>query len=225
MTRYAIYFSPAPAHPLWQAGCDWLGRDASTDEAPPAPPHRRDPWRYGFHATLKAPMRLRDGAAEADVLQAIATLAHGLAPFAMPALQVQPLHDFLALRPTELLAATHPLRQLADACVRELDTLRAPPTATELERATRRPLTPRQQAQLDSVGYPHVFDDWRFHMTLSDALPPAQADTMDRLQRQAEAHFAAALAQPLACDALSLFIEPAPGQPFRLQRRIALSGA
>jgi hypothetical protein len=222
VTRYAVYYSPAPAHPLWRAGCAWLGRDPTTDDMPPAPAHRREPWRYGFHATLKAPMRLREGAAEADLLQALATLAQRLQPFAMPALRVRPLHDFLALRPTEPPVATHPLRELADACVRELDALRALPTAAELERAARRPLSPRQQAQLASVGYPHVFDDWRFHMTLSDALAAAQADTLAGLQREAEQHFAAALAVPLACDALSLFVEAAPGQPFRLQRRIAL---
>jgi hypothetical protein len=54
MPRYAVYYAPDPQHPLAQAGCAWLGRDARA-LAPltlPACDLVRAPWRYGFHATL-----------------------------------------------------------------------------------------------------------------------------------------------------------------------------
>ena len=68
--RYAIYFAPAPHTQLWSLGSRWLGRDAKTGETLTRPePIQPDnggqltssPRRYGFHATLKPPMRLRTG--------------------------------------------------------------------------------------------------------------------------------------------------------------------
>ena len=79
-----------------------------------------------------------------------------------------------------------------------------------------------QRDLLRRHGYPHVLNRWRFHMTLTDSLP-AEPGLCDTLHQAASSHFAAALAQPLACDALSLFIEPAPGQPFRLLQRYPLA--
>ena len=35
--RYALYFAPAAGHPLWTAGCDWLGRDPEAEQRPPPP--------------------------------------------------------------------------------------------------------------------------------------------------------------------------------------------
>jgi hypothetical protein len=63
-----------------------------------------------------------------------------------------------------------------------------------------------------------VLDTWRFHMTLSDALPAGPR--RDALLAEAAEFFAPALAAPLRCDALALFVEPAPGADFALVRRI-----
>ena len=86
--RYAIYFAPPPASPLARFGRQWLGRDAETGEAVATPAHAgvaperlaawtASPRRYGFHATLKPPFRLADGAANPYLLQA-GLLASGL---------------------------------------------------------------------------------------------------------------------------------------------------
>ena len=216
--RYAVYFTPPPSHALWHAGCDWLQRDPSADEArPPTRAHVGEPWRYGFHATLKPPMRLAPGHDETGLRAALAGLAQRTLRFEMPALSVQWLSGFIALRPVALLLPTHPLRRLADACVTELDAWRAPPSAEELQRRAAAPLSDAQRELLLRYGYPHVLSHWRFHMTLSDALPP------DELFDAATQHFASALAQPLECDALSLFVEPVLGQPFRLLQRYPLA--
>lgn len=219
--RYALYFAPAPEHPLWRAGCAWLGRDPAEPLAPPAPPppHRAAPWRYGFHATLKPPQRLRDAGDAAALIAAAQALAAAHAPFELPALAVAPLGDFLALRPREPLARGHALWRLADACVQELDAWRAPPDAAEAARRAALRLDEEQRALLARWGYPHVLERWRFHLTLSDHAPPPA------LAEQARAHFAAALAAPLRCEDLCLFVEPAPGAPFVLSRRFRLGGA
>lgn len=220
--RYAVYFAPDPVHPLWQAGCDWLGRDAADEQdRRPALAQRGEPWRYGFHATLKPPMRLRPGLHETQLDLALQTLAAGFASFQMPRLQVDVLADFVALRPASPLARTHPLWRLSDACVTDLDSLRAPLTSDELARRLRQPLAPEARARLDAWGYPHVLDGWRFHMTLSDSLP---VEAQAALVSAAREHFASALRTPaLRCTSLCLFKQGVPDAPFVLKRRYRLA--
>ncbi len=222
--RLAVYYAPDPLHPLWHAGCDWLGRDPLSSLARmPTREHVSAPWRYGFHATLKAPMRLAEGRTEADFQGAVAEVAASHPRFEMPTMSVQWLGDFLALRAVEPLAPAHPLHRLADACVTRLDVWRAPPTQPEMERRLAQQLLDENETDLlRTYGYPHVLSHWRFHMTLTDSLPADEALRADLL-RAAQQHFAAALAQPLACDAVSLYAEPLAGQPLVLLKRMPLA--
>ncbi len=228
--RFAVYWVPAPDHPLWQAGCTWLGRDPSTDAPGQAPAFAQAPWRYGFHATLKAPMALRsqsagdlgDAGKEAAFIAAVHALAARRPDFALPPLQVAWLGDFLALRPVDPVPDGSPLRRLADACVRTLDPWRAPEAqAAAAARLDRLPAATRSALQplLLRWGYPHVFAHWRFHLSLSD---PHPADGQALLQR-ARAHFAPALAVPLQARAIAVFREAAPGAPLRLVARCPLA--
>ena len=70
--RYAVYLAPEPTSALWRFGSRVIGRDAASGEAifgyAPAGfdaaswrAATDEPRRYGFHATLKAPLRLREG--------------------------------------------------------------------------------------------------------------------------------------------------------------------
>ncbi len=223
-SRHAVYFAPSPGHPLWLLGCQWLGRSDSDSGPVGAPAHSlvATPWRYGFHATLKAPMALAPNVRESDWLAAVRTLAARHVPFEMPTLRVALLSDFIALRPVEPLEPSHPLRQLADDCVIALEPWRAPATAAERERPSRAPLDARQRENLDRLGYAFVLDDWRFHMTLSSSLAGVDADRIAALRASASRHFAPALGQPLVCEHLCVFVEPAPGEPFELRHRFAL---
>ena len=70
--RYAIYYTSAPDSALDQFGASLLGYDAHGGEDLPFPDGLPSDWRdlthdprkYGFHATLKAPIALGDGKAE-----------------------------------------------------------------------------------------------------------------------------------------------------------------
>lgn len=224
--RYAVYFAPDPAHSLWDAGCRWLGRDARLAiDTPPSRPHVSTPWRYGWHATLAAPTRLGAGIDEAAWLDAVRAVASRHRPIRMPMLRVAALSDFLALRPIEALDEWHPLRRLADDCVRSLAPLAAPLSPAERKRRLHPDLTERQREQVERFGYPSVLDDWRFHMTLTDSLLDLGADRVRRLFDDATVHFAGALAPPLWCDALCVFVEPAPGAPLRWRHVIRLWAA
>ena len=221
--RYALYFAPAARHPLWRAGCRWLGRDPESGARGVGGPHRGDPRRYGFHATLKPPFALREGMSRSQLLAALSRFADERAPFAMPALAVATLGGFVALRPVDADATApgRPLRQLADDCVRLFDEFRQPASPEETARRLGADLDPQQRANVARWGYPHVFEHWRFHMTLGDALPrDAEGDrARDELLHAARRDFAAALAAPLRCDGVALFVEDAPGADFRLLRR------
>jgi hypothetical protein len=181
------------------------------------PAHAAQPWHYGFHATLKAPFRLRDGVDPKGLFHEIVRLARTSADFAMPPLQVGWLSGFLALQPAAPLHAGHPLWRLADRCVTQLDRWRAPPDALERQRRERQAVSREHKLLLDAWGYPHVLAQWRFHMTLSDADPPDAPG----LQQRAERHFAVAISRPLRAGGVALFAQLRADGPFVLLRRFA----
>lgn len=216
--RYALYWVPPREHPLWAAGNAWLGRNPEMTDGGTPPAHAAQPWHYGFHATLKAPFRLRDGLDAKSLCHEIRRVVRASPDFAMPPLHVSWLDRFLALRPAASLFVEHPLWRLADRCVTELDAWRAPPDALERQRREHQLNTREQKTLLETWGYPHVLGHWRFHMTLSDAAP---ADA-EPLRQRAERHFAPALSQPLTAGGVALFAQLRADRPFVLLRRFAL---
>ena len=222
--RYAVYFAPAQGHPLWRAGCEWLGRDPTIGQplTPPALPEVSTPWRYGFHATIKAPMRLADQGSQAQFLQAVADWAQQREAIELPALEVGLLGDFIAILPKLELPRDHDLHRLAADCVTSLDVWRAPLQPQELAYQTRAPLSPRQLGNVTRWGYAHVMDDWRFHLTLSNSVPVQSAPSTLALLARAQVAFAEALHVPMRCDAVSVFVEPNQGAPFLLLERYPL---
>lgn len=223
MTRYALYFAPAAHHALWTAGCDWLGRDPESGACGEGGAHRADPRRYGFHATLKPPFALREGSSRSQLLAALAHFVDERAPFTMPTLEAATLGDFIALRPVDADAAApgQPLRRLADDCVRLFDEFRQPASSEETARRLAAALDEGQRDLLARWGYAHVFEHWRFHMTLTDVLPrdPEGERLRAGLLDAARQAFAGTLSAPLRCDGVALFVEDAPGADFRLVRR------
>lgn len=222
--RVALYYAPAADDPLCTCGAGWLGRDPVTG-APCPQPALPDiaaiaaaPRRYGFHATLKPPMALRDGITWDEMVLATRAIAASIPAFDLPPLAVADLHGFLALRET---APSPALQALADACVAGADHLRAPPDEADLARRRRGGLSPAQEANLLRWGYPDVFATWTFHMTLTRRLSAWEHAT---LRPAAEAWFAPALRQRRRMADICLFLQPNESAPFLLIERIALAG-
>ncbi|PZO66935.1 MAG: phosphonate metabolism protein [Paracoccus denitrificans] len=224
MKRFAVYYAP-PAGDFADRANRWLGRDPVSGQAlvPPdlgldAAAITTEPRRYGFHGTIKPPFRLAPGVTPNDVKGAVAALAARLAPVTVLGLRIATLDGFLALIPD---GDAGPLLDLAGTVVRDLDPLRAP--LTDAEVARRRPdrLSARQRDLLDQWGYPFVFEEFRFHLTLTDRLP---ADQAAQAQRVLGDYFAPVLPRPFVVGDLCLFGEPQDGGPFRLIHRYALTG-
>jgi len=222
--RVAAYYAPCADDPLFAAGATWLGRDPDSGAPAPQPdlPGISDvtaePRLYGFHATLKPPMRLAPGRQWFDALTLVRDVAARIAPFELPPLAVMDVFGFLALRETVPSAA---LQALADACVERLDPLRAPSTAVDLARRRRAPLSDEQDAMLVRWGYPYVFGTWFFHMTLTRRLNAAEKAVW---MPAAEAHFARAVSVPRRVTGISLFTQAEPGAPFVVAEWIPLAG-
>jgi putative phosphonate metabolism protein len=216
--RFAIYYAPATSSALWHKACEWLGRDAATSREQAQHVDGLDPARhfaltqsarrYGFHATLKAPMALAEGLIRDDLEVALAAFAARHAPVSMGKMVVSEISGFLALVPAEQSAE---LTGFAGECVKSFDALRAP--AGEADRAKRvaNGLTPRQIELLDQYGYPYVLEEFRLHMTLTDRLGPADHDDVLNAAKRAFADFDGT---ELVLDRLVLFHEPSPGAAF-----------
>lgn len=213
--RAAVYFTPAAGSPLARVAAAWLGRDpfggGATHEVGDTPPSIvAEPARYGFHATIKAPFRLAPGRTLAELDAALAAFCKTRATVTIGALRLERLGSFFALVPEE---AEPGLMGLENAAVRAFEPFRAP--LDEAEIARRRPdqLTERQRANLAEWGYPHVFEDFRFHLTLTGRVPDGDAEAIEARLRSRFAPFTGRL---LAVDALALFVERQPGEPFEV---------
>ncbi|MBU3908802.1 MAG: DUF1045 domain-containing protein [Gammaproteobacteria bacterium] len=225
-----MYFSPAASHPLWALGNRWLGRDPDTGDVliQPGVPgftpvevatFTAAPRRYGLHATLKAPFRLAEVCKESDLAGRLTEFSSARQSFDLPLLEVTVLDGFIALQMRQPSAELH---ALADACVTEFDDFRAPPDAAELARRRPETLGAKARMHIANWGYPHVFEDFRFHITLFQVTTP---DLRARLLPWLVDHFSSALLQPCRVDGLALYVEPFPQAPFRLVRRFPFAGS
>jgi putative phosphonate metabolism protein len=219
--RYAIYYAAAAGSVLDRFGASLLGYDAYgggdlpfsdgvTQTIPDWRDLTQDPRKYGFHATLKAPMALADGKAEAR----LAAACELFADLARPVPLIQPVVDsisgFIAVIPAEPSAE---LELLAVEATKAFDPFRAP--LSPEDRARRNPdrLTPRQRDYLDRWGYPYVFEEFRFHMTLTGRLPAERREPVVAMLRE---KFAATGIDRLTIDAISLCRQETPNSRFRV---------
>lgn len=222
--RYALYFAPRAESPWGRFGMRWLGRCAITgeylkvDDIPGIPGDRlasivAEPSRYGFHATLKAPFRLRSDAVPGTLIAELEQLCMRHAPFRLPPLSLRRLGNFLALVPAH---GDPRIDAIAAECVRRLDPLRAAPSGPELQRRRQAGLTQRQEALLAAWGYPHVLEEFRFHLTLTGPIggcsPLEQEALLDAARNLMPA-------EPLEFDSICVFREPGAGAPFELMHR------
>lgn len=227
--RYGLYFAPAATSELWRLAAEWLGRNPLTGAADETRIaglsfERRfaltvSARRYGFHATLKAPMTLGAKLEGKDLDRAIKAWVETVAPVDIGPIVLRPIEGFLALVPDVQARA---LTDFVQKVVADFDGFRAP--ASEADRAKRiaaSKLTPRQIELLDEFGYPYVMEQFRFHMTLTDRL---QAADQVEAAAAAASWFAPVIGKDLLLDRLVLFHEAEPGAPFIRLRDYLLKG-
>jgi hypothetical protein len=107
---------------------------------------------------------------------------------------------------------------LRDRCVAQVDRFRRPMDSAELAQRRASGLTENQETLLMRYGYPYVMTEWRFHITLSEHVVGSQRDV---LMSWLKGYFAAALAAPIRCEDVCLFVQDGAGAPFLLRERFA----
>jgi len=227
--RYAIYFVPAAQTNLYRFGCSIVGYDSYSggdvdlldgfdQEFANWREITDEPRRYGFHATLKAPFRLPPSTSEAALTDAFNKFAKRGHPMAHIEPVITVLGDFIAIVPRN---PTPALDALANQCTTSFDVFRAPMTAKERARRTASYLSPSQLQNLDRWGYPFVFEDFRFHMTLTGPQPEAARVHIIAMLRRAFERMCGE--GKIAVDGLALVKQPDEQARFRVLCHAELS--
>lgn len=228
--RFALYFAPPEGSELETFGRSFLGRDhmtgaeieplriegLSTEEMRQITNSAR---HYGFHATLKAPFVLRDGCSVEDLRDAAEAFAEKRSAFEAPPLQVSALSRWIAFT---LSADCPEMDLLATDCVRDFEPFRAALNEADIARRRESALTLRQDQQMLAFGYPYIFDDFHFHMTLAG---PLEVDERTRLVRILRPVTSAIENAPLCVDAIALYEQPNRDSPFLQTGRYAFRSA
>ncbi len=224
--RYALYAAPPAGSALAAFGAAWLGYDAESGQAmtpPVVSGLTTERWdaltkrarHYGFHGTFKAPFELAAGKSADELTAALADFAAARRAFDLP-LTLARIGGFLALVPAMEIAA---VSDLANDCVEAFDGFRRPETPEQVAKR-RAGLSTRQSDHLDRWGYPYVFQDYRYHMTLTDPLPGEESE---RLQAGLAELLKPLLSQAMRLDTICLFAQTRRDAPFRLLRRFPLA--
>jgi putative phosphonate metabolism protein len=229
VARYAIYFIPSMESDLYRFGRSVLGYDCYTGESVAFPADLDvkaadwdkltvEPRRYGFHATLKAPFHLAPSCSEKQLTSAVINFAKLGHQVARTEPDVRALGNFIALVPREQSAV---LNALANRCTTIFDAFRAPMTAQERALRAASRLNASQLQNLDRWGYPYVFDDFRFHMTLTGPVPAAARDGVLAALRRMFGRVSGE--REVAIDRLALVKQPHERARFHVICQVGLS--
>lgn len=223
--RYAIFAVPEGA--FFETASNWLGWNSvsGSETRHPNLPNLPDspemltatPRKYGFHGTLKPPFRLAEGLNPEDLETALEGFCALRPAVTIPRLVIKPLGGFVSCVPETPCDA---LADLAASTVAGLDPFRAPAPEEELARRRKTGLSARQERMLQYWGYPYVFDEFRFHLTLSGKLERPEAEA---LAGQLNNHFSPVLPESYMIRDLCLLRENADGR-FQVLRRYELKG-
>ncbi len=226
-SRYALYYVPADGSPLGQFGAALFGRwpDGRSEADTLDLPQRRERVarvaHYGFHATLKAPFHLTDGATEQQLLDDVNSKTRHWGSATLDGLTVSLDTATLSLRhgassDPEQVAAVN---DLARHAVLDLERWRAPLSAKAYARRKPEQLGPRARDMLDTYGYPWVLDEFNFHITLADRFHDSSDETwVESLKRIFLERVT--VAPQLSC--ISVCRESAPGEPMTRIAEFAL---
>jgi len=213
--RYAIYYIPEPETALANLGSALLGRDSETGYIVAQPVFSgfsqervrtltADARLYGLHATLKAPFFLKEGMTELGLLLAAANFVQGREAILLPRLELARPDSFFALAPSggtpEERKAAQDINALAAEAVSLFDPFRAAPSEQEIARRHQHTLSTRQRALLAKWGYPHVFDEYHFHITLTGRLHEG-VETLT-LEERLRAYFTSVCAENMAVSSI-----------------------
>lgn len=217
--RFAIYFAPDDDSPLGVFGATVLRRKAHCPQewinaSPPVEFHDTKVWQntvqkpahYGFHATIKAPFELAAGISADDLKASLERFCASQSSILLSGLAPSRTCRYDALAFDQQPAA---VKILAGSCVEAFEPFRAPLTSVDEDRRKSVGLNQQQLHYLGEYGYPYIFDEFNFHMTLSGAKPDNNA-----YLRWLTALYESLVTEPPLLDRLCLFKQDTRQAPF-----------
>lgn len=215
--RCAIYFVPPPDDPLTVAAAQWLRRDvysgagvACTIDGLTDADHAfltALPRRHGFHATLKPPFTLVPSSSVHELERRLARFAERARRITLDC-RIALVDNFFAIVPVQ---PDPEVDMLAAEVVTEFDAFRSPMSDIDLARRDVSRLSGRQLSNLMNWGAPNVFDQFRFHMTLTGPVDHLERDHVLMVMTR---HFAEQATPSVEIGQLVLAVEPEPHAPF-----------
>lgn len=187
--RMAIFYAPGSQTPLADFGAKWLGWNVERSHTVPHPEIDglpapisdlvATPQKYGFHGTLKAPFRLHGDQTIDGLKGAMKSFSDQRKPFAIGKMKVAKLGSFIAIIQEN---QSDEFANFASNIVMHFEDYRAPLTDEDIAKRRKAKLTPRQDELMLKWGYPFIFDQFKFHLTLTGKLSEQNAQTVcDRL--------------------------------------------
>jgi len=215
--RYAVYFSPDTDSELGQFGQTVFCRTANSIRTLDASSTfiDQDRWRqltekpahYGFHATLKAPFELVEGQTLETLTSQVERFAASAQTIELATLYPRSLGGFMALNLDSDIDA---LSNFALNCVETFEPFRRALSDTDIARRKQHQLSDRQEFYLQKYGYPHVGDEFRFHLTLTGRL---ESDDQD-FENWVISEYKNSVSQTPVLDRVSIFMQPDRATPF-----------
>jgi hypothetical protein len=216
--RCAICFTPPADDALTIAAARWLRRDPYAGARVAWPVEglvetdhaflTAAPRRIGFHGSLKAPFRISSEHGVSDVQTALVKFCRRVPPITVSAMRIAQIENFFALVPA---ATNTELHELAADFVTVFDQFRSPTSDMDLARGDIGRLNGRQFANLMAWGHPFVFDQFRFHMTLTGPIDELERDYVAEMLHR---HFGELAEAAMCISQVALFVEPEPNAPF-----------
>lgn len=201
--RVAIYYSPGSCSPLLQVAEQWFEmKTTGTMSESETADMLKDPKRYGFHATIKPPFKLKDQYSIGDVEQQMQRFCQHTSSFITPHMEVAKIGRFFCIKPVE---ESWEINSLASSVVQRFDNFREPAREKDLERRRLTGLNFRQDELLIEWGYPYVLSEFIFHMTLTGKITDERQNKS--LREELKKRFSQALSEPLNIDSLSMYTQ------------------
>ena len=225
--RYLIAFAPSPKSSIWHVGSGWLAFNAATSSIPETtytlglPPEIHlqmvlPARKTGFNAILVAPFSLRVGISEEKLCENIATFGQSITTFTTCLLKVKANGNKIGIEPLSL---DKNISDLANLSVRQFNHFRETQPEKAINPKLKEMLSERQLENLIKWGHPYYFEDYKFQIPLTGAVPPKMIGLLEQnLQKLFTKH----LSQGLQIDSLTLFKQENMNKPARMIRRFPL---
>lgn len=168
--RYAVYIAPSDTSMLGEFGRHVLQSTPVQNDRPLQLSVTEKAAHYGFHSTFKAPMELASGCTEQALLDAVQDYVHTKQRVALTGLQPNIVDGFLALT----LPDSPDVDAFAADVMHSFEPFRAPLSEADRQRRNPETLPERKRQYLENFGYPHVLEEFNFHMTLSNRIKNEQ---------------------------------------------------